>query len=316
MATSNSIDFNLNRNETIELAFQNLGIYGTGDTIDSADLDFANKTLNLMLKSWQAKGILPHVKTEATLFMTTSTASYSLPGANASDTIVATTLSADEAAAQTVLSITSTTGMTAADNIGIELDDGTRQWTTIASVDSSTQVTVDDALTGAAASGSTVFSYTTAMRRPLDILSIRLKNKDGNERELTKISREEYFANVDKDNSAEPTNFFYDPSRSTGTLYLWPTGDDISDRLTMTYRRTIQDLDSASDDLDLPQEWQEPVMLNLAVRMAPAFGVADTPNNRPLTVLRQLAKETLQDIKSMSQEPQTIRFVSGYNCNA
>lgn len=312
MATSGSIDFNLNRNEIIELAFQNLGIYGTGESIDAKDMEFAVKTLNLMIKSWQGKGIHIHTKTEATMFLTSAQRSYSLAGARAADTIVATTLSADEATAQTVLSITDTTGMTAADNIGIELSDGTRQWTTIASVDSSTQVTVDVALTGAASSGATVFSYTTAMNRPLDILSMRILNSTGTERPMMKISREEYFNKVNKDTTGEPTQFYYDADTVTGAVHLWPTADDVSDRIEMTYQRTLQDFDNATDDADFPQEWIEAIMLNLAVRLAPAFGIADTPNDRPIAALKELARETLADMKSYSQEIQVVRF--GVEC--
>ena len=53
-----------------------------------------------------------------------------------------TTLDADEAASQTVLSVTSTSGFANSDNIGIELDDGTRQWTTISSFVADDTVTV------------------------------------------------------------------------------------------------------------------------------------------------------------------------------
>src|SRR5690349_18697247 len=49
---------------------------------------------------------------------------------------------------------TSSAGMTIADNIGIKLDDSTRQWTTIVSIDSATQITVTDALTSSAGQGN------------------------------------------------------------------------------------------------------------------------------------------------------------------
>lgn len=72
---------------------------------------------------------------------------------------VETTISSTEASGQTILSLTSTTGMTAGDHIAITLDNGDRFKTDIASVDSSIQVTVDDALPSQADTGNTVQTH-------------------------------------------------------------------------------------------------------------------------------------------------------------
>jgi len=67
-----------------------------------------------------------------------------------------TTLSADEAAGQTVLSVTSSANFTAGNYVNILLDDDTIHRTTIASVDSSIQITIAAALPGKASSGNNV----------------------------------------------------------------------------------------------------------------------------------------------------------------
>jgi hypothetical protein len=83
---------------------------------------------------------------------------------------VETTLSAAEASGQTVISVTSSTGMTAADVVGIKMDDDTIHWSTIASVDSGVQITIDDATDDTAASGNKVYAYTTTAGRPTKIV--------------------------------------------------------------------------------------------------------------------------------------------------
>ena len=68
---------------------------------------------------------------------------------------VSTTLSGNEAAGQTVLSVTSETGFSSSDFVGITLNDGTQHRTTVASTAVGT-ITVDDALPSAADSGKAV----------------------------------------------------------------------------------------------------------------------------------------------------------------
>lgn len=70
-------------------------------------------------------------------------------------TATSTTLSGNEATGQTVLSVTDETGFSASDKIGIVLNDGTMDMTTVAST-AAGQITVDDALTGDADSGNAV----------------------------------------------------------------------------------------------------------------------------------------------------------------
>ena len=183
--------------------------------------------------------------------------------------------------------------MTAADVIGIELDNNTRQFTTISTVDSSTQVTIAAALTAAAAAGNSVFSYTTILSRPMKITSLRYKERAGVERELEFLPREKFFALPNRATLGPPSHFYYAPQLTSGKLYVWPTPNDAGDLLTASYIKTLDDFDAATDDPDLPQEWLDPVAYNLAVRIAPAFGISLSQSNPDVIIL---AKEMLDDI--------------------
>lgn len=302
MATSGSTDHNLTRDNIIEHALGHMGVLAEGESATSDAKTFAARELNNMIKGWQNRGINLFALQEATIYLTDATASYSLPGATGANTVVETTLSAAEASGQTVLSVTSSTGMTASDVVLVELDDNTLQATTISSVDSSTQITVAAALTGAAASGNNVYTYTTAIGRPVDILSIRFEDDAGNERELEKISRDEYFAITDKDSSSSPVEFYYDPQISTGKLYIWPTPDAVSARLRITYERTLEDFDAAGDNPDFPQEWLDCLCWNLAMRLVPSYGIKGERAAR----IDRMAALTLEDAENGDAENTSI----------
>ena len=177
MSTSGSVNFNNTRNEIILAAYQMIGYVGYEESsVSSTAQTAAEGFLNRMIKDWQLDGIHLWKRAQCTLFLQADQVKYILGATDhCSETVVETTLGAAEASGQTVLTITSTTGMTASDNIGIVLDSGSIHWTTISSVDSSTQVTVAVATTGAAASGNFVYTYTTRISRPHKILHVLRK---------------------------------------------------------------------------------------------------------------------------------------------
>ncbi len=273
MATSNSVNFTVTRNDLITEALELCQVLASGETPTGEDTTTCSRSLNLLTKAWMADGLHIFQKQEVTLFHVVGAASYTLGTAHASASHVETTLSADEAAGQTVLSITSTAGMTAADAIGIELDDATRQWTTIATVDSATQVTVDAALTGAAASGNTVYTYTTLMDIPKRVISARRRSKDGYEAPVYVYAREDYMELANKTHQGKVVQVFYDKN-GDGTLYVWPTADLVSDMLNMTVERPLDDFDAAADNPDFPAEWFLALSYGLAALIATKYGVA------------------------------------------
>src|SRR3990167_5617132 len=171
MATSSSTDFNLTLTQIVRGAALKIGAVGHGVTMSDEMFSDFNIALNAMVKRWSGKEIKVWTVREATLFPAVDQVKYSLSSSSTdhcTETYYATTLSAAEASGQTVLSCTSTANMTAADYIGIVLDDGTLHWTTVSSK-TSTEVTIASALASAAASGNAVFNYTTKIVRPLRI---------------------------------------------------------------------------------------------------------------------------------------------------
>lgn len=102
--------------------------------------------------------------------------------------------------------------------------------------------------------------------------------RDSNDLPMFRLSRNEYDDLPNKDNEGYPTQFYYDRQRSGGTLYVWPCPDDTAGTLTYTYQRIVMDMDTSTDNFDLPQEWLEAIRYGLAKRMIGVYGKSGTPD--------------------------------------
>jgi len=241
MATSGTLTFRVNRSELINAALRITGVLDPEvGTASSNQLSFGGQALNLMLKSWEAYGLQLWQRRYAAIFPQESQEVYVLgsPGPAGDHAclstplgtgFVSTTLSAAGAAAASTITVTSvsTTGTVGVPSIsmlttwyiGIELDDGTRQWTTINGAPSGTTVTLTTALTSAAASGNSVISYATKLTRPLRILDGFTRQSGGNDVPHLMLSREQYNRFGMKSSSGTTIQSYYDPQANTGHFY-------------------------------------------------------------------------------------------------
>ena len=310
MATSGSIDHNRTRDEIITAAYRHCGAIALGEAPSSNETNTAATALENMIKAWQAEGTHLWKVEECTLFLTVGTEKYTLGtdrAAKASDTVV-TKLGGDEAAAQTVLTVDSSTGMAASDVAGIVLDSGSVDWTTISSVDSSTQITVASGLTGAAAEDSIVYTYTTRLGRPLRITSARRRDWTGSNPTDTPFanmySHSDYFDLPNKKDQGVPISGYYDPRLSAGDLYIWNAPNTSNDTVQFTAHLSIDDFDTASTNPDFPAEWLEALEWNLAVRLASDVGTP--PSER--TWIKSQAAESKYLVTQWDSEPVSLFF--------
>lgn len=285
MTTSGSTSNNPLRDTIIKKALRLVGAYATGAGPRGDQMDDAIEALNMMLKAWQIQGFM-WVREFVTLFLEPGQFAYSLPGAKGATEYVRTTLAADLAASDTVVTVTSSAGMTATNVIGIYLTDGSLHWDTIASVDSAVQVTLTTGVAGAAASGAVVYAYDpdNALYRPTRVFNAQRKSADGYEISLCSMSRDDYTQQVSKDTTGTPTMYYFDPQRSVATLYLWQPPMNAADRLVLDVDRPVQVMIDSANTFDFPEEWIECIAYGLAVRLAPEYAV-------PLAERRELKLE-------------------------
>lgn len=273
MATSGSVNFSMNLVEIITDAYEDIGLLGAGEALSSHDLDKAKRKANMMVKGWMADGIKLWALKESTLFLSVGTAQYSLGSTHCTDSYVQTTLSADAAASATSLSLTSTTGMSASDNIGIVLDDGTIHWTTISGAPGA-PTTIATGLASAASDGAVVFTYTTRINRPQRIVSAYRRDINGYDTPVTMISRQEYADQGSKSSRGKTIQAYYNPQLTNGVLNLWPTPDIATDVIRFWQERALEDFDTVTDNPDFPIEWAEAIVAGLRRRLTPANGIS------------------------------------------
>src|SRR3990167_4387248 len=125
MATSGSVNFATSRDSLIKYALLNVGGIGEGDTPTSTQYTDGAVYLNMIMKSWHNDGMPLWALKEGYILPVSDTNSINLgpSGGHATLTYTRTTLGGDEASGQTSLTVASITGISNADNIGIELDD-------------------------------------------------------------------------------------------------------------------------------------------------------------------------------------------------
>jgi hypothetical protein len=81
---------------------------------------------------------------------------------------------------------------------------------------------------------------------------------------------------LNTESTGVPTSYTYQPKINLGVLSLWPLPDSTSATaytLQLTYQRPFEGFSAAGETPDFPQEWQNALIYNLAVSLAPEFGV-------------------------------------------
>ena len=274
MATSGSINLVATRDDIITEALEQLGVLGEGDSPNANQLTSCARTLNYMLKAWQADGVNLFAVQKVYLFTRANQSAYTLTGTTTDHytaAFVETTTSAAALSGASTITVASATGIADADNIGVYQSDGTMHWTTVNGAPAGTTVTLTAALTADVASGAKVYAYTTKAGRPMRVLEAVI-HRDGTDTPVLVGSREEYFNQSTKTTDARVNTVYYDPQVTAPKLYVWPESDDERDYLILNVQRTLDDLDAASNDVDYPQEWFMAMTYGLAVSLAPKYG--------------------------------------------
>ena len=272
MATSGSINLSASRDDIITEALEILGVLAEGTSPSAAQLTSCARTLNYMIKAWQADGINLFAVQQVYLFLIKNQSAYSLISTTTDHytaSFVETTTSAAALSGASSIVVTSATGISASDKIGV-YQDSTMHWTTVNGAPSGSTVTLTAALTADVASGAVVYAYTSKAKRPMRVLESVVH--DENDTPIHVGSREEYFNQSSKGTDGRVNTIYFDPQVAAPKLYVWPQTDDERHYLKLYIQRTLEDVDAAADEVDFPQEWYLPLAANLAVLLGPKYG--------------------------------------------
>lgn len=325
MATSGSYDYSVTAAQIIQAALEDIEVLGNGETIDSNDQALCLQRLNFIIKQWQGRadmkaGLKVWTRQRITLLFAVGQQSYLIgpasTDARASTAVGHTTISAAEAAGQTTISITSNTDttsypgttitMTASDFVGIELDDGTIQWTTISGTPGAT-MTIANALTGAAAAGNVVYWFTSRAQRFPDIEAIYLRSFDKTDTpiDLYRTVQDYELGVLDKYGAGSPTSALIEPLRITTRITFDSQPTDMTEYAVIVALYPAEDYDLTTNDIAFPQEFFAALEWELAFRVAPAF-------NRPWTKEREINRQQATLIAGqVNPENSTAYFMPG-----
>ena len=288
MTTSGSYNYSVTAAQVIYAAAEDIGIVAGGATINSNDETSMLRRLNFIAKQWQgtsdmSQGLKIWSRKTVTVFLAKNQQTY-LVGPAATDNHATTqygrtTISAAEASGQTTISITSNTDtstypgttvtMTDGDNIGIQLDDGTLQWTTISGTPSTT-ATIAAALTDSAAAGNYIYWYTTKAQRFVDIEFASLRNENIIDMPLNIYRNVKDYERIpQKGATGDPTALLVEPLTLNSRVTLNTYPQDVYKQLRLTVLYPEEDYDSTSNDIAFPQEWFAALEWELAFRSAP-----------------------------------------------
>ena len=106
--------------------------------------------------------------------------------------------------------------------------------------------------------------------RPLLIINAFIRS-GGYDYPVEVIGQREYDAILDKDLSRRPEKLFYLPAYPLASVYLYPV-PDAADALHLISRKAV-DAITLTGDMDYPAGYDEAIAYNLAVRLAPEYGL-------------------------------------------
>lgn len=128
----------------------------------------------------------------------------------------------------------------------------------------------------------------TLSPRPRRVKNMRFAI-DGTERlPLTPFSRDDWDRFILKASTGSPLKYVLDYQRASVSVKFWPvpTFSGATWTVPYSYERIWEDVTAPAQDIDVPQEWFETVILNLAVRCHAEFQMPETP---AIAETRQLA---------------------------
>lgn len=131
---------------------------------------------------------------------------------------------------------------------------------------------LDDEITVTPVAGTSTYTLST---RALEVKQA-FRRTSSSDTPMRLFTREEYNRLPNKTTTGSPFALWTDRDRTSTSVTLYPVPDASSaanDTIRVTAKFQIQDVTSGGEDIDIPPEWTEALVYNLAVRISPDFNV-------------------------------------------
>lgn len=298
MATSGSVDFNLDMAEITEEAFERCGL----ELRTGYDSRTARRSINLLFADWANRGLNLWTVEQ----VTQSLANYSTSSA---------------VAAYPLGTITATVGASTNLLVGRAITGSSSGTTaTVISKPSSTTITIT-VPSGSFTAGETITSNvsdesgvaTTIASNPslancqasVDMLEAVVR-RDGSDISITRINRQDYLTIPDKTTQGRPTQFYID-RQITPTVTVWPAPENSTDQLIYYRIKRIEDADSGTNTADIPFRFLPCLVAGLSYFIA----IKKAPDRVPM--LKAMYDEEFQRAASEDAERTALRLVPSHS---
>jgi hypothetical protein len=270
MAVSGTTVFTLTRDEIIDASARVTGYLGEGETLSVAARTARSQALNLLVKNWARKGLALWVTTEVEIPLVPGVYSYRIsPTSGYLHSVVASGGSGYSAGGTWVAAGGNGTGTDASGTYTVS--DGVINAMTIL-VPGDSYTTVPTSFTPSGAGVGATFTAEirdVTANKPLKLLeSTFVRDLNGNDIDLRPLARSDYNLRSPKGTAGIPVDFYYDPGRDVGTLYLINVPDTTGYVLHAQVQRHFFDMVSGTDNFDFPAEWLLPLKWGLAAEMS------------------------------------------------
>jgi len=300
MPLSNSTNYTLNGTELMTSAFEMIGVAHGGEDLEPEDSATALVTLNIMLKALQQKLNIWKRKT-ATINLIENQVIYKIGQKSAGN---ATSLSANN------LVDSGANFNTDSVQIGDTVKNTTAGTsTTISAVTSTTQLALASDIFTVGTEAYEITDADVSAPRPMKILKCNRKGSAGDEITVNAMTRNEYESLPNKATNGAPISYHYDPTINNGTFYIWLSPDAAAVAewtIELVYQATIDDLDAATDSIDIPSENLEALVISLAYRLSWRFGGLSASERRDL---KADAREAVDLAEGYDQESGSVYVV-------
>ena len=295
MATSGSVDFDLDMAEITEEAFERCGL----ELRTGYDSRTARRSLNLVFADWANRGLNLWTVEQVTqslarLSSSSSVATYPLGqitmtvGASGSFTIGETITGGTSGTTASIITKPTTTSMTLTIPTG--------------------DFTATETITGSSSAATTTVTANPNLndvKATVDVLEVVIR-RDNSDISISRINRQDYLNIPNKDLQGRPSQYFVDRLIAP-TITLWASPENNTDQLIYYRVKRIEDADAATNNAQVPFRFLPCLVAGLAYQIS----VKKAPNR--IGVLKDIYEEEFARAAAEDGERTALRLVPTYS---
>ena len=295
MATSGSVDFDLDMAEITEEAFERCGL----ELRTGYDSRTARRSLNLVFADWANRGLNLWTVEQVTqslarLSSSSSVATYPLGqitmtvGASGSFTIGETITGGTSGTTASIITKPTTTSMTLTIPTG--------------------DFTATETITGSSSAATTTVTANPNLndvKATVDVLEVVIR-RDNSDISISRINRQDYLNIPNKDLQGRPSQYFVDRLIAP-TITLWASPENSTDQLIYYRVKRIEDADAATNNAQVPFRFLPCLVAGLAYQISVKKAL-----NR-IGVLKDIYEEEFARAAAEDGERTALRLVPTYS---